>query len=99
MKGHIHINLSILSKELMGPLEGCEWRVSVGAAEKLNEFLELISKGEQLKVTYCKEDRETQWFSMWEERQGTLFKSFMYVTQADSWEMKTIKIDKSPILD
>lgn len=29
MKGHIHINLSKLSKELVGPLEGCEWRVSV----------------------------------------------------------------------
>lgn len=71
----------------------------VGAAEKLNEFLDLISKGEQLKVTYCKEDRETQWFSMWGEREGILFKSFMCVTQADSWEIKTIKIDKSPILD
>lgn len=70
-----------------------------GAAEKLNEFLDLISKREQLKVTCYKEDRETQWFSMWGEREGVLFKSFMYVTQADSWEIKTIKIDKSPILD
>lgn len=25
----------------------------------LNEFLELGSRGEQLKVTYCKEDRES----------------------------------------
>lgn len=33
------------------------------------------------------------------EREGMLFKSFMCVTQADSWEIKTIKIDKSPILD
>lgn len=51
----------------------------VGAAEELNEFLDLISKGEQLKVTYSMEDRETQWFSMWGKREGILFKSFMCV--------------------
>lgn len=28
MKGHVSINLSKPSKELVGPLEGCEWRVS-----------------------------------------------------------------------
>lgn len=28
MKGHTSINLSKLIKELVGPLEGCEWRVS-----------------------------------------------------------------------
>lgn len=51
----------------------------VGAAEELNEFLDLISKGEQLKVTYSVEDRETQWFSMWGKKEGILFKSFMCV--------------------
>lgn len=70
-----------------------------GAAEELNEFLELISKREQLKVTYCKEDRGTQWFFMWGEREGVLLKGFMCVTQAHSWEIRTISMDKSPVLD
>lgn len=39
-----------------------------GAAEKLNEFLDLISKREQLKVTCYKEDRETVVFYVGRER-------------------------------
>lgn len=45
----------------------------VGAAEKLNQFLDLISKSEQLKVTYCKEDVRTQW-SMWGGRETYYWK-------------------------
>lgn len=51
----------------------------VGAAEELNGFLDLRIKREQLKVTYSMEDRETQWFSMWGEREGIILKSFMRV--------------------
>lgn len=32
-------------------------------------------------------------------REGVSFQSFMCVTEADSGEIETIKIDKSPILD
>lgn len=67
----------------------------VGAAEKLNEFLDLISRREQLKVTYSKEDRGTQW-SMWGKREGILFESFVCVTQADSWEIKLLKLTSHP---
>lgn len=36
--------------------------------ELLNEFLDLISKGEQRRVTYCKEDRETVFSYVGRER-------------------------------